>query len=185
MKGIANNVKSLSVQVGDTNTLTKPKSVNHIKKINALRDFTVPDPIVSNAFTKENVIVKRDDGKGEIKLNASKQLSHIFNSYAQAINKSYQRTGPLFESSFERKLVDNDNYFTSMIYYCHYNAQLHQMVEGSFKNWPFSSYHSIVGNDKNIVAVDKVLDWFGSKDVFIKQHEERYENKRYINFEIE
>jgi putative transposase len=136
-------------------------------------------------YVKENVIVKRDDGKGEIKLDASKQLSHFFNSYAQAINKSYKRTGSLFESPFERKMVDNDSYFTSMIYYCHYNAQLHQMVKGSFKNWPFSSYHSIIENDNNIVAVDKVLDWFGGKDAFIKQHEERYENKKCIDFEIE
>jgi putative transposase len=136
-------------------------------------------------YVKEGVIVKRDDGKGEIKLNASKQLSHLFNSYAQAINKSYNRTGSLFESPFERKMVDNDNYFTSMIYYCHYNAQLHQMVEGSFKNWPFSSYRSIIENDNNIVAVNKVLDWFGGKDAFIKQHEERYKNKKIIDFEIE
>jgi putative transposase len=136
-------------------------------------------------YVKENIIVKRDDGKGEIKLNASKQLSHFFNSYAQSVNKSYQRTGPLFESPFERKLVDNDKYFNSMIYYCHYNAQLHQMIEGSFKNWPFSSYHAIIENDNNVVAVDKVLQWFGGKDAFIKQHDERYENRKFINLEIE
>ena len=55
---MASKVKSLRVQVGATNTLTKAKTVNHIKNINALRAFTVPDPIVSKAFTKENVIVK-------------------------------------------------------------------------------------------------------------------------------
>jgi putative transposase len=136
-------------------------------------------------YVKENVLVKRDDGKGEIKLNASKQLSHFFNSYAQAINKSYKRTGSLFESPFERKMVDNDNYFSSMIYYCHYNAQLHQMAEGNFKNWPFSSYHSILENDNRIIVVDKVLAWFNGKDAFIKQHEERYEHKKFIHFEIE
>jgi putative transposase len=136
-------------------------------------------------YVKEKVIVKRNDGNGEIILNASKQLSHFFNSYAQAINKSFERTGALFESPFKRKIVDNDNYFTSMIYYCHYNAQLHQMVDDNFKDWPFSSYHSIIDNDNNIVVVDKVLKWFGGKEAFIKQHEERYENRKFINFEIE
>ncbi len=82
-------------------------------------------------------------------------------------------------------MVDNDNYFTSMIYYCHYNAQLHQMLERSFKDCPFSSYYSIIENDNNIVAADKVLDWFGGKDAFVKQHEERYENKKIVSFGIE
>ena len=111
---------------------------------------------------------------------ASKQLSHFFNSYAQAINKSYQRTGPLFESPFERKLVNNDEYISSLIYYCHYNAQLHQMVS-NFKDWPYSSYHSIIENNKNIVAVDKVLESFGGRQPFIDQHEGRYEDAKFKN----
>ena len=110
----------------------------------------------------------------------AKQLSHFFNSYAQAINKSFHRTGPLFESPFERKLVNNDEYISSLIYYCHYNAQLHQMVT-NFKDWPYSSYHSILENNKNIVAVDKVLEWFGGRPPFIDQHEGRYKQENYKN----
>ena len=85
-------------------------------------------------YVKENVWIPRDNGNGDIKLNASKQLSHFFNSYAQAINNSYKRTGPLFESPFERKKIEDDNYLTSMVYYCHYNAQLHGLV-CYFKRW--------------------------------------------------
>ena len=135
-------------------------------------------------FVKENVSVPRDDGKGVIQLNASKQLSHFFNSYAQAINKSSNRTGPLFESPFERKSVINDEYISSLIYYCHYNAQLHGMVS-NFKDWPYSSYHSILENDKNIIAVDKVLEWFGGVQPFIDQHERRYNQENYKNIILE
>jgi hypothetical protein len=47
-------------------------------------------------YVRENVSVLRYDGKGELNLNPSTQLSHFFNSYAQSINKAYGRTGPLF-----------------------------------------------------------------------------------------
>lgn len=36
-------------------------------------------------------------------VNASKQFSHLFNAYAQAINRRYSRSGSLFEKPFERK----------------------------------------------------------------------------------
>lgn len=124
-------------------------------------------------YVKENVTVPRTDGQGVIQLNASKQLSHFFNSYAQGINKTFKRTGPLFESPFERKLLDNDEYITSMIFYCHHNPQLHGLVQ-DFRDWPFTSYHSIEKNDNNVVSVDKVLDWFGGLEPFEKQHRERY-----------
>ena len=87
---------------------------------------------------KENVEVPRKDGKGMFRMNASKQLGHLFNSYAQSINKAHQRTGPLFESPFERKLVDNESYIMSMICYCHRNPVHHRFVD-DLRSWEFSS----------------------------------------------
>lgn len=124
-------------------------------------------------YVKENVQVPRHDGQGIVQLNASKQLSHFFNSYAQSVNKANNRTGPLFESPFERKLIDDDSYLTSMICYCHYNAQLHEFVK-DFKEWEFSSYQAILENNNSIVASQKVLDWFGGVAAFEKAHEGRY-----------
>ena len=63
-------------------------------------------------YVKENVEVPRKDGQGVFKMNTSKQLGHFFNSYAQSINKAHKRTGPLFESPFERKWIDNESYLT-------------------------------------------------------------------------
>jgi putative transposase len=124
-------------------------------------------------YVKENVQVPKYNKQGMIQLNASKQLSHFFNSYAQSVNKAYNRTGPLFESPFERKLIDDDSYLTSMIYYCHYNARLHEFVK-DFKNWEFSSYHTILKNNNTFLAAQKVLDWFGGDVAFEKAHEGRY-----------
>lgn len=135
-------------------------------------------------YIKENVVVPKYNGQGTIQLNASKQLSHFFNSYAQSINKAYNRTGPLFESSFERKLVDDESYLTSMIYYCHYNAQLHGFVN-DFKDWEFSSYHTLLKNEHSFLASQKVMDWFGDAAAFKKAHEERYSKGGMEKFIIE
>ena len=135
-------------------------------------------------YIKENVQVPRYDGKGTVKLNASKQLSHFFNSYAQSINKSSHRTGSLFESPFERKLVNDNSYFTDMIFYCHYNPQLHGFVK-NFKEWKFTSYHNILANNESICASKKVLDWFGDAIAFEKAHEGRHEGRRENRFLIE
>ncbi|MBK8519635.1 MAG: hypothetical protein WAT20_01065 [Ferruginibacter sp.] len=135
-------------------------------------------------YVKENVSVPKNNGQGIIQLNASKQLSHFFNSYAQAVNKAYNRTGPLFESPVERKLIDDDNYLTSVIYYCHFNAQLHEFVK-DFKDWEFSSYHTILENNCNIVASQKVLDWFGGLVAFKNAHSGRFKNNDIEKFIIE
>ena len=124
-------------------------------------------------YIKENVEVPKHNGQGAMQLNASKQLSHFFNSYAQSINKANNRTGPLFESPFERKLVDDDSYITSLIYYCHCNPQLHGFVN-DFKDWEFTSYHTILNNNNTFLASQKVLDWFGGAVPFEKAHKDKY-----------
>ena len=135
-------------------------------------------------YVKENVEVPKLNGTGSIRLNASKQLSHFFNSYAQAINKANNRTGSLFESPFERKNIDNEAYISSLIYYCHYNAQLHGFVN-DFKEWEFSSYDTILNNNNTFLSSQKVLDWFGGSDAFKKVHENRYAEERLSKYIIE
>ncbi|MEO6669984.1 MAG: hypothetical protein ABIN36_10940 [Ferruginibacter sp.] len=117
----------------------------------------------------EHVIVSRQDGQGEIELNASRQLSHFFNCYAQSYNAAYKRHGKLMEEPFKRKLVDNDRCFTSLVCYVHNNPQQHKFVN-DFREWEFTSWHSILGDKKTFIAKEKVLDWFGSKQSFINAH---------------
>lgn len=132
-------------------------------------------------YVKENVVVPKHNKQGTVQLNAAKQLSHFFNSYAQSINKAYNRTGPLFESPFERKLVEDDNYLTAAIYYCHYNPQLHGFVN-NFKDWEHTSYNAVLNNNNMLLAAEKVLHWFGGKSAFEKMHENRYEHKQFDSF---
>jgi len=135
-------------------------------------------------YVKENVEVPRRDSKGMFKMNASKQLGHFFNSYAQSINKAHKRTGPLFESPFERKLVDDENYIRSMIYYCHRNAQHHDFVR-DFRQWEYSSYGAIIRNDKTLVATEKTINHFGSIEAFKDAHSIFLEDKELNKYIIE
>jgi putative transposase len=118
---------------------------------------------------KENAIEPRRDGKGTIRLNASRQLSHFFNSYAQTVNNAYDRHGKLFEEPFKRKLVDSENYFTSLVYYIHFNPQHHFFVK-DFREWEFTSYQSILSESKGFLEKSRVIDWFGTVKHFVEAH---------------
>lgn len=136
-------------------------------------------------YIKENVEVSRTDGKeGVFRLNASKQLGHFFNSYAQSINKAHKRTGPLFESPFERKWVDNKSYLTSMIYYCHWNPQHHDFVK-DFTQWEYSSYAAIISNNNTLVATEKTINHFGSIKAFKDAHSLFLQDKELNKYTIE
>ncbi|MEP7163917.1 MAG: hypothetical protein ABI741_04440 [Ferruginibacter sp.] len=118
---------------------------------------------------KEKCFVTRKDGKGEFELNASKQLSHFFNSYAQSYNSAYDRHGKLFEEPFNRKLVDTNRHFTSLIYYIHFNPQLHGFVN-DFKEWEFTSWHALLDDKETFLARGKVTEWFGTTSNFVNAH---------------
>lgn len=118
---------------------------------------------------KENILVTRRDGKGEIEINASKQLSHFFNSYAQSYNASYNRHGKLLEEPFRRNHVDSDDYFTALILYIHFNAQHHGFVE-NYRDWEFTSWHSYLNDEKTFLEKSTVIDWFGNIERFMNAH---------------
>jgi len=135
-------------------------------------------------YIKENVEVPRKDGNGMFRLNASTQLSHLFNSYAQSVNKIYNRTGPLFESPFERKLIDNCDYLRSVICYCHHNPQLHGLIQ-DFRDWEFSSYNAIISNEREFISSDKVRTLFGGIAGFKEAHNLDLHKKNLVKYEIE
>jgi hypothetical protein len=61
--------------------------------------------LTEEAFDDDTM--KRLSGKEWTPKLISRQLGHVFNSYTQAFNKKYERTGSLFERPFERLNVDN------------------------------------------------------------------------------
>ena len=102
-------------------------------------------------------------------LNPSRQFSNLFNAYAKAINKAYQRTGSLFQHPFGRILVTSDAYFVHLIAYIHCNPQKHGFVD-DFRNWTYSSYHAILSQKPTRLKRDEVLAWFDGAAAFQASH---------------
>lgn len=93
----------------------------------------------------------------------SDQFRKLFMSYAKAINKQENRTGSLFQKNFKRKLVENERYFTRLIYYIHANPQLHD-IHPDFTNYPYSSYESLLSFKPTKLQRDETMAWFGDRD---------------------
>jgi hypothetical protein len=107
----------------------------------------------------------------------SQAFSNFFNAYAKAVNKRYGRTGSLFERPFERILVTSAAYFCWLVVYIHRNPEKHRFV-ADFRDWPYSSYHSLLSAQATRLKREAVIDWFGGPAGLIAYHdrggEERY-----------
>ena len=100
----------------------------------------------------------------------SQQFGNLFNAYAKAINKAYQRTGSLFQHPFGRVPVTSDAYFVHLVAYIHQNSQKHGFVD-DFRVWPYSSYHAIISTKPTRLERDDVLAWFNGPAEFQSSHQ--------------
>lgn len=100
----------------------------------------------------------------------SKRFSNLFNTYTQAFNKTYKRTGGLFETPFRRKKVTTNEYFTQLIYYIHFNPHKHGIID-DFREYPYSSYAAHLSNKATKLKREQVIQWFGDKEGYIRFHD--------------
>jgi len=107
-------------------------------------------------------------------INHSKQFSHLFNSYTQAINKRYDRTGSLFEKPFERKLVSSEKYFNNLVYYIHHNPVHHGFVD-KISEYPWSSYDTMISIKPTKLKREKIIENFDSLENFIYYHNKEHD----------
>ncbi|MGI0107894.1 transposase [Salinimicrobium sp. WS361] len=126
-------------------------------------------------YLKTDSEIKKEDylffpGKESKKPDASRQLGHLFNAYAQAINKKYGRTGSLMEKSFERKRITSEDYLKQIIFYIHNNPVHHGVVQ-RMREYPWSSYNIIISDNPTIVKRKEVIEIFGDIDNFKAYHE--------------
>ncbi len=102
-------------------------------------------------------------------ISASKQFSHFFNAYTQAINKRHHRTGSLFEKNFERKLVTSESYFQKLIFYIH-NNPVHHGFTDKITDYPWSSYGSVVSKHPTKLLRYRVIKAFNDLENFKYYH---------------
>lgn len=99
----------------------------------------------------------------------SQQFGNLFNAYAKAINKAYDRTGSLFENPFGRVLVTSEGHLVHLAAYIHQNAKKHGFVH-DFRHWPYSSYHAMLSPKPTRLDRDEVLAWFQGQPRFEEFH---------------
>jgi len=99
----------------------------------------------------------------------TRAIAAFFTAYTKAINKAYGRTGRLFQEHFGRIEVTSDRYFTNLIAYIHFNPQKHGFTD-DFREWPWSSYASLVSDKPTRLRRDDVLSWYGGRRNFEAFH---------------
>ncbi len=105
-------------------------------------------------------------------IDPSRQFSHLFNAYTQAINKRHKRTGSLFETTFERKLITSEKYLQQLIFYIHNNPVHHGFVD-QMSLYPWSSYDSVISEKPTKLKRTEVMEQFGDKENFIFYHKQQ------------
>lgn len=117
-------------------------------------------------------------------IDASRQFSHLFNAYTQAMNKRHKRTGSLFETTFERKLVASERYFQQLIFYIHNNPVHHGFVK-QMNLYPWSSYETIISDKPTRLKRGEVIGQFGNIENFIVYHNQQHNLNEINNLIIE
>ena len=120
--------------------------------------------------------------EGEI---VSELFRRFFMSYSKSINAQQSRTGSLFQKNFRRKLVNNELYFTSLVYYIHNQLKHHGFEHMDDKDYPWSSYSRFLIDKETKLKKSEVLGWFGGKEDFIKFHSVKRDMKEVKGLFIE
>jgi REP element-mobilizing transposase RayT len=117
-------------------------------------------------------------------INPSRQFSHFFNAYTQAINKRHNRTGSLFERTFERKLVTSETYFQQLIFYIHNNPVHHGFIN-KISLYPWSSYKTILSTQPTKLKRLEVIELYEDLENFIFYHQQQHNLNDINNLIIE
>ncbi len=97
----------------------------------------------------------------------SRSFSNLFNAYAKAFNKRYNRTGSLFQERFRRKEITYDAYFTGIIGYILTNAIKHG-YSTTADAYPYAAWKSLLSRQQTNLSRDEVLEWFGGREPFMQ-----------------
>jgi REP element-mobilizing transposase RayT len=103
------------------------------------------------------------------KPNPLLHFSHVFNAYTKYYNLATGRTGSLFQRSFKRIEIQSEEYLRNLIVYIHLNPLIHGFV-GSFTEYKWSSYTSILSDKPTNLKRDKVVELFGGTGDFEERH---------------
>ena len=134
-----------------------------------------------------DIILIKDDipalkSEEEIGKFISNQFRKMFVAYTMAINKQEQRTGNLFDRSFKRLEITEQEYLQYVIFYSHYNPEKHGLTN-DFKSFRFSSYSAFLSSQTTSISRDLVFELFDGKSGFINYHNVMHEEHEAVILE--
>lgn len=111
-------------------------------------------------------------------------LRSSFQSYVQAINKRYRRTGRLFESHPKHKTIDDIDYLLHLCRYIHINPVKANIVQNP-EQWQYSNYLEFIGKRESDFF-DCVLfnEWFDSGHSYQSFVHDFIEKETQVDFRI-
>jgi len=122
----------------------------------------------------------RQDGDSQI----SQFIRSTFQSYVQAINRAYDRSGRLFEKQGDGKEVDDEGYLMHVCRYIHLNP-LEAGIVKRLEDWRYSNYPEFIGvRHRHLYENSLVNKWFESGKEYRQFVMEYFEEKnRYKEIE--
>lgn len=101
----------------------------------------------------------------DVKGLVSKQFKNFLIFYSKSFKKIYNRKGSLLLDNIQRIAITDENYFTNMICYIHFNSFLHGFAKNLFQ-WKYSSIHVYYTEKRSLNNRKDVTDWLGGIEPF-------------------
>jgi REP element-mobilizing transposase RayT len=108
-------------------------------------------------------------GLGMMNKPPHQHFSNLFNAYSKAFNKRYNTRGALFERPFRRKRIDHPDYLRNVVAYIHNNPVHHGFCSHPIE-YPWSSYNTCLSDKTTKLQREDVMEWFGNRHNFEKEH---------------
>lgn len=110
------------------------------------------------------------------------RFSNWLNSYTKSFNKMFDRKGALFIDYTKRSCINKDSSFGNIIHCIHANPVHHGLCK-KIGDWKYSSYNSLTSDLPTKLLRSELIEWFGSKDEFIRFHQQPVDLKFAVGFE--
>ena len=136
---------------------------NREKFLDLLNDITKVYGIEIHAFclmdNHYHLIVHTSHG------NISQAVRHLNSKFAQYINLTLKRDGPLFRGRFKAILISADDYLVRLSRYIHLNPREAGIIN-KLENYQWSSYQVYLAKRNNYswLVTNEIIKRFGDKD---------------------
>jgi hypothetical protein len=142
-----------------------PNHFHFVVKIKAVDEMlgSVTDiPLSRQTKSQKQFLISKD-----VNMLLEMEFKRFFTSYAMSFNRMFDRKGNLFYRTFKRVRISKDSQFTQALIYIHANAQKHNLVK-QFEKHKWTSYHTVISEKPTKLLRNEIIDWFGSKEQFIR-----------------